>query len=99
MNDLIAKPFAYTSKKGLSSELITDFCGKLPVRTCMCFGDYGHVFDQPIYLNPVIKNGGAPIAEIIDQIKQLDIYTTNAKLREGAYSMKDKVIEILERYR
>ena len=95
MSELIVKPLAYTSKKGLSSELITDFCGMLPVRTCMCFGDNDHLFDQPIYLHPVIKNGGAPIPEIIEQVKALD--AENWYKNQG--DTISAVVEILERYR
>lgn len=65
----------------------------------MCFGDNDHLFDQPIYLHPVIKNGGAPIPEIIEQVRAIktpkpfciDQYIKN--------EVVDRVIGILERYR
>lgn len=50
------KPFAYTSKAGLNYENIGENYGALPVRSCMVFGDFDHIFDQPIWLHPIIKN-------------------------------------------
>lgn len=86
------KPFAYTSKAGLNYENIGENHGMLPVRSCMVFGDHDHVFDQPIWLQPIIKNYAIDPElrkKVLELCDQIDSYTHTWALQTDAKAIRE----------